>query len=422
MDFNTFLFRFGLEPSNFKNKEVSVIETKDGFIYELEEQPQFISCKECGSVHVTIHDYNWVEIKSSQSNDMKEILRIKRVRYKCCDCKKSFTLSLKGINRYSKITQITKNHIYNDFQSLLTFTDIGKKYGLSTARIIQLFDEMVPIIPRLRMPEVLCIDELHFEGDTDGKYIVVLSNYFTGEVVDVVQNRQMPYLREYFNNISISERINTKVFISDMYDGYSTICRQFFPKAIHIVDIFHVITQLTNVVNKLRIRTMNQFISEKTKEKNFMKQHWKLFLCKDNKIPNKMYHYIKDDQYYSYHELLISCLKLNMKLWDSYTILQELFKYSYYNTYEESIKFTERIIHKLEMSCDDLLDSVARTYKKWKIEIANGFASNQHGKRFTNAIAENNNTHIRRILKSAYGFHNFERTRKKILLNRTYKK
>ena len=38
MDFNTALFRFGLDSSNFVNKPINQLEIPGGFIYEVEEQ------------------------------------------------------------------------------------------------------------------------------------------------------------------------------------------------------------------------------------------------------------------------------------------------------------------------------------------------------------------------------------------------
>ena len=41
-----------------------------------------------------------------------------------------------------------------------------------------------------------------------------------------------------------------------MYDGYRTIQKRYFSQAVHIVDLFHVITQLTNAVNRIRTSAM----------------------------------------------------------------------------------------------------------------------------------------------------------------------
>ncbi|MBR0230604.1 MAG: transposase, partial [Erysipelotrichaceae bacterium] len=41
--------------------------------------------------------------------------------------------------------------------------------------------------------------------------------------------------------------------------------------------------------------------------------------------------------------------------------------------------------------------------------------------RYTNGIAESINNHLKTIIKTAYGYHNFERFRKRAMLIITYK-
>ncbi|MBO6261151.1 MAG: transposase [Clostridia bacterium] len=59
--------------------------------------------------------------------------------------------------------------------------------------------------------------------------------------------------------------------------------------------------------------------------------------------------------------------------------------------------------------------------QRWKVGIINGLARNQSGRRFSNAIAENNNSHIQRVINVAYGYRNFERFRRRIMLILAYK-
>lgn len=68
---------------------------------------------------------------------------------------------------------------------------------------------------------------------------------------------------------------------------------------------------------------------------------------------------------------------MNDAFWDGYMILQELIHYKKYNTFQESLKFLDRIIFRLNTSGDELLEKVATTYSKWRIGIANGLAKNQ---------------------------------------------
>ena len=421
MDFNTFFIRFGFDSSNFVNKPPEIIETNDGYIYEVEEEYRQRICPFCNHQHLQIHDYKWIKINLSSTKGIKETLRIKRIRYKCPQCYKTRTFKLEGIERNKSISEFVKTAIQNEFYEIQSFSTIADRYDVSLNQVINIFDEYTKKMPRRPLPEYLCIDEKHFEGDTDGKYAVIISDFFTGDVIDVLENRQMPYLDEYFKNISFKERSNVKVFISDMYDGYSTIKNRYFPKAMFVVDLFHVVKLLTSAVNKIRIRTYNQIAIEDTLERHFMKTNWRYFLMDYMKIYEKEYHSKKFDTYINFGEIIVRCLKMNIVFWDGYNVLQELLHYDKYETYTESERFMNRIIAKLNSSGDELLEKVAESYKRWKVGIIHGLARNQTGKRFSNAIAENNNSHIQRVINVAYGYRNFKRFRSRIMLILTYK-
>jgi len=75
-----------------------------------------------------------------------------------------------------------------------------------------------------------------------------------------------------------------------------------------------------------------------------------------------------------------------------------------------------RLIH----SNNEILEKVGRTYLKWKEEITNAFSLEATQMKLTNATAEGMNSHIKSLIKSAYGYENFERFRKRILLIHKY--
>lgn len=422
MDFNTILLRFGLDSSNFVNKPINVIATNDGQLYEVEEDYRQHICPHCNHQSLFIHDYSWIKTKLTTTIGFKEVLRIKRIRYKCPKCGKTHSLPLIGIQRHKTISDFVLTAIKKEFYEIQSFTTIAKRYDISINQVINIFDEYTKIMPRRNLPEYLCIDEKHFEGDSDGKYCVVISDFFSGEIIDILPNRQMPYLDEYFKNISFKERSNVKVFISDMYEGYSMVKNKYFPKAMFVIDLFHVIKLLTSAVNQIRIRTYNQIAIEDTIERHFMKTNWRYFLMDHHKIYRNEYRSKKFDTYISYGEIILRCLKQNMVFWDGYSILQELLHYSKYETYTDANKFIDRIIAKLNSSGYELLDKVAKSYKKWKVGIINGLARNQTGRRFSNAVAENNNSHIQKVIDIAYGYGNFKRFRARVMLVLTYKK
>ena len=415
------LTRFGFNSSNFVNKPVNAIEFEGGFIYEVEEAYSQCICPNCNHQFMFVHSYKWIEINLCSTVGLKEYLRIKRIRYKCPKCGKTHTFALRGIDRNKTISDFVQTAIKNEFDEIQSFSTIANRYEVSVQSVINIFDGYTKIMPRRPLPEYMCIDEKHFEGDSEGKYAVIISDFFTGDVIDVLENRQMPYLDEYFKNIPFKERNNVKVFISDMYEGYSTIKNRYFPTALFVVDLFHVIKLLTKAINKIRIRTYNQIAVYDSLERHFMKTNWRFFLMDQRKIRKNEYHSKKFDCYMSYGEIISRCLKLNMVFWDGYDVLQELLIYDRYESYSEAEKFMNRIIAKLNSSGDELLCKVAESYQRWIVGIIHGLARNQTGKRFSNAIAENNNSHIQRVIDVAYGYRNFKRFRARIMLILTYK-
>lgn len=106
----------------------------------------------------------------------------------------------------------------------------------------------------------------------------------------------------------------------------------------------------------------------------------------------------------------------------TYNILQDLYKYDKKANFKDSLDFVDFISQRLINSGNEILASVGRSYRKWRVGIANGLARSQNHSNFTNAVAESLNNHLKTIIKSTYGYHNFERFRKRAMLILTYKK
>jgi len=422
MNFNTFLLRVGIEPDNFVNREEEPIIQGDTFIYDVEQDVKERQCPYCNSRHLRITGYYYTETRCNDSEYFKDLLRIKRVRLRCLKCNKTHSPQIRGIDSKKKITRQVEQCIYNDFATNLTFAEIAKKYDYTKARIIQLFDDKYPFVPRRPMPKVLCIDEIRFSEDCDQKYCCVLYDFEKKEIVDIIRNRQMPYLREYFDKISAKERENTQYFISDMYDGYGTVCSKYFPKATHIIDMFHIVTQLTRAVNTLRVNTMNGIENKNDPLYVFMKSKWKYFLCRNEFIPNKIYTCKRTNKIYEYPDLVFDSVLINERLHIGYSALQDLYHFPYFTSFNKAYEFIGFLSNRLCNSGSLLLEKVGNTYKKWRIEISSAYSKGTNEIKYTNAIAECINNQLKTIIKSAYGYKNFSRFRKRAMLMLTYSK
>ena len=212
-----------------------------------------------------------------------------------------------------------------------------------------------------------------------------------------------------------------KFLISDMYDEYESIRLSFFKGAPHLIDMFHIIKQLTEATNRLRVRSMNNILYQGTFGHDFMKSEWKFFLLRSKDIPDKEYTSMIRNKTYTYPNMVQYCLNECLDLYKAYSALQDLYCYPEHKTYTDAANFVDFLVNKLRGSENELLEKVADTYTKWKNEIATTFSQRyKEDKYFTNAVAEGNNSKFGTLIKIAYGFHNFERTRKRFLLIKTY--
>lgn len=424
MDFNTFLLYFGVGADNFVNKENEPIEVDGGLMYEVDQDPGDRRCPRCGAGGCTVCGHYFTETSCGVNENMRAILRIRRVRLRCRGCGATHSPAVSGIERGCTISSQVSTFIMGDFSRPLSFSEIAGRYGLTRQRVIQMFDERVRFVPRRPMPRVLCIDEIRFAEEPGQNYCCVLYDFDRREIVDIVRNRRMAYLDEYFSAIPLRERENTKVFISDMYDAYATVCRRYFPKASHVVDKFHVVAQLSRAVNGLRVKAMESAKADSSESPlyNFMKTNWKLFLCRQESVPDRTYAFKATGEVFHYDELLMESVRSSARLGIGYLALQDLLHMSDYSTHEEALSFVTFLSRKLASSDSGLLRKAGETYWKWRYEIANAYTREAKRERLTNSIAECLNNQLKTIIKSAYGYHNFERFRKRAMLIITYSK
>ena len=205
-----------------------------------------------------------------------------------------------------------------------------------------------------------------------------------------------------------------------MYDAYRTICNKYFPNTMHIVNHFHVIQLLTRAINKLRVNVMNKQ-SKSSAEYKFMKTHWKLFLCRKDRIPDKWYKAKNEDSIH-YSDMVFRCIQLDKDLLEASNILYDLLAKKEFGGFYETLDWIDYFIDRLRSSDNEILNTVGNSYHKWRVEIANGLYKKHSGINFSNGVAEATNNKIKTIIKVSYGYQNFEIFRKRVMMIITYEK
>ena len=382
-------------------------------------------CPLCGCTETRIKDYYVSKLRHSVFAHKKAYVFIRNRRYVCRRCGKSFKQNLSISEKGTSISNATKLAIIDELKTKKTVIDIARDRNVSTTTVRKLLDEVVKYQPQLPFPEVLCIDEFCYKhsAQKEGKYPSVLSDPFTGDIIDIVYSRWKNVLIDYFNKVKVKDRLNVKYFISDMNETYRQIKKIFFKDAIHIVDRFHLIKAFNEAITRIRTRILKQEIYYNDEEYRFLKKNWKIFLMNRDKSEKK--HYV--NQYGVVTPLSAKidyCLakypELHYAYWTKDEFLKETKKLMFYTKAEKIVNF---FINKLEDNAIEEMRAIGRTFNNWKEEIINGLVRNPYGRRLTNAMAESNNNYIQTLIDASYGLPVFERMRKRILyINRNKNK
>lgn len=84
----------------------------------------------------------------------------------------------------------------------------------------------------------------------------------TKQLIDVVENRQLPFLERYFSRFPLSVRKSVKYIVCDMYAPYFSLVKKLFPTAQIILDRFHIVQFIGRTFLKHRIQRMNTFLHQ----------------------------------------------------------------------------------------------------------------------------------------------------------------
>ena len=82
---------------------------------------------------------------------------------------------------------------------------IARQFHISDTQVHDIFTSYVDL-DRLPLPEYLSIDEVHLNINHKDKYALVLMDFITGEIVDILHNRWQSTADDYFYSIPREER------------------------------------------------------------------------------------------------------------------------------------------------------------------------------------------------------------------------
>ena len=167
----------------------------------------------------------------------------------------------------------TLQHWYQEYlsgfiaegQEKIHANDIDVKSGNKSSKI------EVPIVCSENIGEDMAIDEKMIGEE----YYTILTNRNTGKISLCAATTKSAYLQQAMLPI-LTHLGKIKTITRDMSGSYSKLCSELMPSAIQIADKFHVISNLIDALQAVRIRHRQKILEQRRNALQLFKQQEKL--------------------------------------------------------------------------------------------------------------------------------------------------
>lgn len=314
------------------------------------------------------------------------LLRYRKVR--CPDCKGIRVEHHDIVAPYARYTHRLARFIFKLCEHM-TLKDVAELLHMSWHQVKEIDKSEL----RKRYQEVdfkdvkiLAIDEISIRKHH--KYLTIISNFQTGEVIGVVENRDYNALSNFLKNLPSEVRGNIEAVAIDMWDPYVKAIKKHLPNALIVFDLFHVKAAFSRLIDKLR---NIEYRNADSKLKSLMKHSRFLFLKNPQNLKTEERPQLKE------------ILKLNEPLALAYILKDYVKRIWQYHYRASAEKF---LLYWCDLALDsgiELLKSFVKTLYKYSYGILNHCKFQIHTGKL-----EGTNNKIKVIKRKAYGYHDLE--------------
>lgn len=213
-------------------------------------------CPHCGAKTKRVHSYREQLIQSRLIEERPVFIHLRKRRYLCTKCHRTFYEKLGFVKRYQRHTASLEQQALT-YVAEHSFTTAGKMTGLSTNQVIRLFDQRTIKVNRV-LPEVIAIDE--FKGDADKeKFQTIIVDVKNKKIIDVLPDRLSKTIEHYFRQCDTS---NVKIVVMDLSKRFKEAVKKALGNPMIIADRFHYMRQTYWAFDKVRRAVQNELHKE----------------------------------------------------------------------------------------------------------------------------------------------------------------
>lgn len=377
-----------------------------------------VFCKNCGSINIRVRSMETKKINHASAKESNIVVLMKRRRYECEDCKKTFRDSdplSYGTGTISYETQLKILFALKDKNK--NFIQVANEFNVSKTTVTNIFDSRVNM-KRRPFAQVLCVDEVYNKHCVFHHYCFFTFSPQKKEILDVLPSRNKEELCEYFLSIPREERLAVEYFSMDMFDPYRQVAKICFPNAKICADHFHVVKKICEEFNHIRIEVMKKYENQKKQNVPWYwlyKKFWRLLLKaedqldQERRIPLPRHHMELTEG-----SIVAYMLRIDDQLKRAYYLLNEYREFNATATIDDAAdQLDDLIVRFKNFHCEEYL-RVAKCLTNWREEIINSFNKvNNHV--ISNGAMERINRDVKTIIRNSFGFRDFTRFRNKVM-------
>ncbi|MGL6174029.1 MAG: ISL3 family transposase, partial [Cellulosilyticaceae bacterium] len=353
------------------------------------------SCPSCGSTHT-------IRRGTSKPRHVRHlpiwgnitILILPTIRLSCKCCNLNFTWIYSFVAPKSRYSNDFKQGLSNALDGA-TVKHAGKMFKIpytSAERFIKV--ALATVIPLLQNDMlalaqssdrlVIGIDDFAIrKGHT---YNTGFHDLRNGSLLTVVNGRKCTELLANKELLQMIYSLSPIAVVMDLAKSYHNFAQAVYPNAIRIADHFHVNRYMTDALQTIRKRITKDI---PTYQGKLLKQHKELL--------DKRHDCLKKTELAT----LDTILKISTELTQAYWFKEQLIHWYDYANKGNALYLLEKWINEGERLEIVEIDEALKTFKNWKIEIAN-----YHKCRFTNAAVEGRNNKIKALQRRCYFLRN----------------
>ncbi len=372
-------------------------------------------CKNCGTYHTDIKEYILKKITHSIFLNKECIVLFHQRRFLCSGCGRTAMEENPFCSDSHHISDQTIRNILKFLKRYNNpFTAAAEYHRVTTTEVIKLFDHYCQM-PHFPLQKATCLDEVYFSRKRKKKYVLVIISFSNNAVIDVLKDRDKRTIASYLREKGLKERDRVEYVAIDMNDSYREVLPRYLHQVTIAADPFHVIKRVAKALDEVRLRVMRLYDGNKKSDGYYLLKYRDDLLYKDTLSDEAIYssHY---KTHISEFQLVRKMKELDKELSDAYELYQAYLRFN--NTDYEDIDLARNdllsYIRDCRLSAIKEFIALSRTLEDWIQEILNSFCK-VDGRRVTNGPMEGRNSLIKKILKIANGYSNFERFRNRLI-------